>query len=109
MSIEVIALLITVFITVVGWAVMFGVCKQKIQNNTEEIEEVKKSIDSVKATHVNDLATLKADFQKDIDEIKADSKEQSVILQSINNNLAAMNNNFDLLLNGHLKIKGVTE
>lgn len=98
MSIEVVALLVTVFIAVVGWATVFGVCKQKIENNADEIKEVKES-----------LERIQKDLQKDIDEVKADSKEQSVILQSINNNLAALNSNFNLLINGQLKIKGVTE
>ena len=102
MSTEVIAILVTVAIAVVGWVFMFGSCKQKIDSNSKEIADVK-------AECAKEIAELKADMQKDIDEIKKDAKEQSVILQSINNNITDLNTQFRLFLSGQLKIKGVTE
>lgn len=91
MSNDVLSIVITIGITVMGWAVMFGICKQKIDNNENEIKE------------------LKADFQKDIDDLKSRQNETSTILQSINNNLSRINERFDLLINGQLKIEGINK
>jgi len=94
------SLVVTCGITLIGWAVMFGICKNKIDTNSKEIEDLK-------TNYTEQIKTLKADFQYDIDEVKARQNETSTILQSINNNLSRINERFDLLVNGQLNIKGI--
>ena len=59
-----------------GWAVTLGICKNKIDNN-----------------------------ERDIQEIKNRQVQTDAILQSINTSLASLNAKVDLLINGKIKEK----
>lgn len=79
MSIESI---ISIGISLGGVLVMFGVFKNKIEQNEKAIEEIKK------------------DFSKDIQTITSKQNQTDTILQSINNLLASVNSKVDLLIDG---------
>lgn len=70
-------LLITLGATIVGWAVTFGICKQKIDNN-----------------------------ERDIQEIKSRQCQTDTILQSINTTLASLDAKVDLLIKGKINTQG---
>lgn len=70
------SLLITVGTTLFGWAVTFGILKQKI-----------------------------ADHDKEICEIKTKQSQLETLLQSINNSLVALNTKVDLLMDGKLNTR----
>lgn len=78
-------LVISIGITLIGWAVMFGICKNKIDNNEKAIQDLKKDID------------------KDISQINVKQNQTDTILQSINNLLASVNSKVDLLIDGKIK------
>ena len=69
-------LAITIIVTVLGWGVTFGVCQNKIENNTKEIARLEKQFDRTDAT-----------------------------IQNINSQLAGLNAKMDLLLEGRLFIQ----
>lgn len=71
------SLLISILFTLVGWGVTFGICQQKIDNNSKNIERL---------------------------EQKQNSTEQ--LFQSVNNNLVELNTKVNLLLNGSLTTGG---
>ena len=66
-------LIITLGVTIVGWAVTFGICKQKIENN-----------------------------ERDIQEMKSRQCQTDAILQSINTTLASLDAKVDLLIRGKI-------
>ena len=66
-------LIITLGVTIVGWATIFGICKQKIENN-----------------------------ERDIQEIKSRQCQTDAILQSINTTLASLDAKVDLLIRGKI-------
>ena len=70
-------LAVTLMVTVLGWGVTFGVCQNKIENNTKEISRLEKQFDRTDAT-----------------------------IQNINSQLAGLNAKMDLLLDGRLYIQG---
>ena len=70
-------LIITLGVTIVGWAVTMGICKQKIDNNERDIQEIKSR-----------------QFQID------------AILQSINTTLASLDAKVDLLIKGKINTQG---
>ena len=69
-------LAITILVTVLGWGVTFGVCQNKIENNTREIQRLEQS-----ATRTDGSMT------------------------QINAQLAGLNAKMDLLLDGRVIIK----
>lgn len=69
-------LAITVIVTVLGWGVTFGVCQNKIENNSREITRLEKQYDRTDAT-----------------------------ISNINSQLAGLNAKMDLLLDGRLYIQ----
>lgn len=69
-------IILTIGVTIVGWAVTLGICKNKIDNN-----------------------------ERDIQEIKNRQVQTDAILQSINTSLASLNAKVDLLINGKIKEK----
>ena len=69
-------LAITIIVTVLGWGVTFGVCQNKIENNTREIARLEKQYDRTDAT-----------------------------INNINSQLAGLNAKMDLLLDGRLFIQ----
>ena len=66
-------LAVTVVVTVLGWGVTFGVCQNKIETNTREINRLEKQFDRTEATIAN-----------------------------INSQLAGLNAKMDLLLDGRI-------
>ena len=66
-------LAVTVLVTVLGWGVTFGVCQNKIETNTREINRLEKQFDRTEATIAN-----------------------------INSQLAGLNAKMDLLLDGRI-------
>ena len=79
------ALIFTILVTIAGWSVTFGVCKNKIDTNARDILRIE-------ATHEKDI--------KKINE-RQDGSEQ--LLQSINAQLIELNTKMTLLLQGDLK------
>lgn len=69
-------ILITAAITILGWGVTFGICQNKIENNTREIERLEKQQNTTDGT-----------------------------LQVISNQLAGLNAKMDLLLDGRIIVK----
>ena len=69
-------ILITAAITILGWGVTFGICQNKIENNTREIERLEKQQTTTDGT-----------------------------LQVISNQLAGLNAKMDLLLDGRSIVK----
>jgi len=69
-------ILITVAITILGWGVTFGICQNKIENNTREIERLQNQQYST------------------VDN-----------MQVISNQLAGLNAKMDLLLDGRIIVK----
>ena len=56
-------ILITAAITILGWGVTFGICQNKIENNTREIERLEKqqtTTDGTLQVISNQLAGLNA-------------------------------------------------
>lgn len=77
-------LILTAIITVAGWGVTFGVCQNKIEQNTKDISRVER-------THSEDVAKIN-DRQSSTD----------TLLQSINTQLVELNTKMSLLLNGKI-------
>ena len=69
-------LAVTILVTVLGWGVTFGVCQNKIENNTREIQRLEQS-----ATRTDGS------------------------MSQINAQLAGLNAKMDLLLDGRVIIK----
>lgn len=69
-------LIVTLVVTVLGWGVTFGVCQNKIENNTREIERL------------------------ELNQSKTDNS-----LQTISSQLAGLNAKMDLLLDGRVSLK----
>ena len=67
------SLIITLAITLVGWGVTFGVCQNKIENNTNKIQRLEQQYDTVGTN-----------------------------FQNINTQLAGLNAKVDLLLDGRI-------
>ena len=78
-------LVLSLCIALCGCALTFGVCKNQIDNNKENITKLE-------LTH-----------EKDIDSLKEQQKQTDALLQSMNNNLASINTKLDLLVEGKLK------
>jgi len=69
-------LAVTILVTVLGWGVTFGVCQNKIENNTREIQRLEQN-----ATRTDGA------------------------MSQINTQLAGLNAKMDLLLDGRVIIK----
>ena len=79
------ALLFTILVTLAGWGVTFGVCKNQIETNARDIERVE------------------AQHEKDIKKISERQDTSEHLLQSINAQLIELNTKMTLLLKGDLK------
>lgn len=79
------ALLFTILVTLAGWGVTFGVCKNKIETNARDITRVE-------AQHEKDLKIINE---------RQDTSEK--LLQSINGQLIELNTKMTLLIKGDLK------
>ena len=80
------ALLFTILITIAGWSVTFGICKNQIETNGRDIQRIEKQ-------HENDIQKLS---------IRQDSTDG--LLQSINSQLVELNTKMTLLLNGKMEV-----
>lgn len=69
-------LAITILVTVLGWGVTFGVCQNKIENNTREIQRLEQN----------------------------QTRSDESLLQ-INSQLAGLNAKMDLLLDGRVVVR----
>lgn len=79
------SLFFTIAITILGWGVTFGVCKNKIDTNARDIQRVEQQQEK-EITKINQ---------------RQDGSEQ--LLQSINAQLIELNTKMTLLLKGDLK------
>ena len=79
------ALLFTILVTLAGWGVTFGVCKNKIETNARDIERVE------------------VQHEKDIKSINERQNTSEQLLQSINGQLIELNTKMTLLIKGDLK------
>lgn len=77
-------LIVTCMITVAGWGVTFGVCQNKIEQNSRDIVRVEKN-------HL-----------MDIDRVETRQASTDNLLQSINGQLIELNTKMTLLLNGKI-------
>lgn len=95
MNWSIVGIVITLVVTVAGWGVTFGVCKNKIDENTKDIEternQREKALDELKAQQRNDVAML---IQK---QTNTDN-----LLQTINSQLVELNTKMSLLLKGKI-------
>lgn len=69
-------LIVTLAVTLIGWGVTFGICENKIENNTSAIERLEQN-----------------------------QSRTEVSLQQINAQLAGLNAKMDLLLDGRILTK----
>lgn len=69
-------IVITLVVTMLGWGVTFGVCQNKIENNTDRIERVEQN-----------------------------QSRTDMSLQQISSQLAGLNAKMDLLLDGRIAQK----
>lgn len=79
------ALIFTILVTISGWAVTFGVSKNKIDTNARDIQRVE------------------LQHEKDIKKINERQDTSETLLQSINAQLIELNTKMTLLLKGDLK------
>lgn len=79
------ALIFTILVTLAGWGVIFGVCKEQIETNAR------------------DIARVETQHEKDIKKINERQDNTEVLLQSINAQLIELNTKMTLLLKGDLK------
>lgn len=77
-------LILTIILTVAGWGVTFGVCKNQIEQNAKDIARIEK------------LHTA------DVEKITTKQDGTDLLLQSINTNLVELNTKVSLLLNGKI-------
>lgn len=69
-------LIVTLTVTLLGWGVTFGVCQNKIENNTHQIERLEQN-----------------------------QSRTDMSLQQISSQLAGLNAKMDLLLDGRILVK----
>jgi Tfp pilus assembly protein PilO len=80
------SLLLTICITILGWGVTFGTCKNKIDTNARDIQRVEQQ------------------QEKEIKKINERQDNSEILLQSINAQLIELNTKITLLLKGDLKV-----
>lgn len=81
-------LLITIVVTVAGWGVTFGICKNQIEQNKK------------------DIASLKDQHKDDFRLILEKQNNTDVLLQAISNQLTELNTKVSLLIKGKINIEG---
>ena len=97
-----ISLGLTLSITLCGVASSYGFCKAQIDHNTAAIQKVEETTEK-------GLSQIQEETNRRFEQQDKRIAEQSVILQSINNNLASMNTKMDLIMEGKLKLAGVSK
>ena len=98
LKVNVIGLGLSLAIALCTVASSYGICKTQIEHNAQQIE-------SVKVENEKQLIQVRTEINQKIESQDARISEQSVILQSINNNLASMNTKVDLLVQGKINTK----
>ena len=78
------AFIFTILVTLSGWGVTFGICKNQIETNTRDIKRVE------------------VQHEKDIKSINERQDTSEKLLQSINGQLIELNTKMTLLLKGDL-------
>jgi Tfp pilus assembly protein PilO len=78
--------LLTICITILGWGVTFGTCKNKIDTNARDIQRIEQQ------------------QEKEIKKINERQDNSEILLQSINAQLIELNTKITLLLKGDLKV-----
>ena len=79
------ALIFTILVTLAGWGVTFGICKNQIETNAR------------------DIARVETQHEKDIKKLNERQDNTESLLQSINAQLIELNTKMTLLLKGDLK------
>lgn len=82
--------LITIVVTVAGWGVTFGICKNKIEQNQNDIKE------------------LKDQHKEDFNLVIQKQNNTDQLLQAINTQLTELNTKMSLLLRGKINVDGVS-
>lgn len=78
-------LLVTILITLLGWGVTFGTCKNKIDTNARDIQR------------------LETQLKENVQQINERQDNSEKLLNEINKNLIELNTKMTLLLKGNLK------
>lgn len=91
-------LIISIVTPLVGCGVIFGICKNKIEQNEKEIKELKEK-------HTEDIKELREDHSKDIQSVLEKQQNTDCLLQEINKQLIELNTKMSLLLKGKISIE----
>lgn len=89
-------LLIAVAVPILGFAVTFGVCQNKIETCESNIVRIEQNYKEADTKIIQQL-------KEDVADLKENQNKTDVILQSINTKLAELNANVSLLLGGKIK------
>ncbi len=79
------SLIVTILITLLGWGVTFGICKNKIDTNARDIQR------------------LELQLKDNVQQINERQDNSEKLLNEINKNLIELNTKMTLLLKGNLK------
>ncbi len=79
------SLIVTILITLLGWGVTFGTCKNKIDTNARDIQR------------------LELQLKENVQQINERQDNSEKLLNEINKNLIELNTKMTLLLKGNLK------
>lgn len=77
-------IILTLLITVAGWGLNYGVCQNKIDQNSKDIARVEQM------------------HKEDVDKLDSRQANTDSLLQSINTQLVELNTKMTLLLNGKI-------
>lgn len=78
-------LILTLLITVAGWSLNYGVCQNKIEQNTKN------------------LTRLEQEHKEDVNKLNDRQDNTETLLRAINTQLVELNTKMTLLLNGKVK------
>ncbi len=95
MNWSIVGIVITLVVTVAGWGVTFGVCKNKIEENTKDISEEK-------TQRAKDIDDLKRQQKSDVQMLIQKQTTTDQLLQNITNQLVELNTKMSLLLKGKI-------
>mgnify|MGYP003292487491 CR=1 FL=1 len=95
MNWAVVGIVLTIVVTVAGWGVTFGVCKNQINENAKDIEEVKRQ-------HLADMKELKDQQKSDVAMLIQKQTNTDNLLQTITNQLVELNTKVSLLIKGKI-------
>lgn len=90
--------IITTGITVLGWGVTLGICKNKIEQHSKDIE-------ALKVEHEKDIEKMEAVHNEDVKDINKRQNNTDQLLQSINSQLVELNTKMSLLIKGKINVE----